>query len=245
MKRFQPTLPARGATLRRRSRGDDGSNFNPRSPHGERRADASRISSPFFYFNPRSPHGERPKMQPRVPASAISTHAPRTGSDGGFVTDDDGTTTFQPTLPARGATQPHRQKNSALSFQPTLPARGATNQLLDLRRRPSISTHAPRTGSDVVYRREKKQWLISTHAPRTGSDRIPAVGGDETPVISTHAPRTGSDQSLSGRLNRRMSISTHAPRTGSDVMRVYFVPLPTHFNPRSPHGERPRRPAPR
>ena len=37
----------------------------------------------------------------------------------------------------------------------------------------------------------------------------------------------------------RLIISIHAPRTGSDV----FVPLTTfhmaHFNPRSPHGERP------
>ena len=56
----------------------------------------------------------------------ISTHAPRTGSDGiarGTGTD---VATFQPTLPARGATQPHGA--NAPKF--------------------GISTHAPRTGSD-------------------------------------------------------------------------------------------------
>ena len=55
---------------------------------------------------------------------------------------------------------------------------------------------------------------ISIHAPRTGSDNPP----DEGPVaraISIHAPRTGSDRKLLATLSAR-----------------------SHFNPRSPHGER-------
>ena len=78
--RFQSTLPARGATdartLGRRERpisihaprtGSDGTtivvwwaarNFNPRSPHGERRGTAA-VRRRLIYFNPRSPHGER------------------------------------------------------------------------------------------------------------------------------------------------------------------------------------------
>ena len=85
---FQSTLPARGATASSASRSAFSSNFNPRSPHGERLppacasciaagisihaprtgSDDSRIrgarASP--YFNPRSPHGER---RPRLPQS--------------------------------------------------------------------------------------------------------------------------------------------------------------------------------
>ena len=34
--------------------------FNPRSPHGERR-NLPRYVSEGIYFNPRSPHGERPE----------------------------------------------------------------------------------------------------------------------------------------------------------------------------------------
>ena len=79
---FQSTLPARGATIRRviadaadvisihaprtgsdLRRGDagaaDDSDFNPRSPHGERRNQHPENQQPRFYFNPRSPHGER------------------------------------------------------------------------------------------------------------------------------------------------------------------------------------------
>ena len=79
---FQPTLPARGATLaldilQRRAfisthaprTGSDswlrcshttGGDFNPRSPHGERHFARACDCSRAEYFNPRSPHGERP-----------------------------------------------------------------------------------------------------------------------------------------------------------------------------------------
>ena len=102
---FQPTLPARGAT-KPVSAELCALYFNPRSPHGERHwervgmgADrtisthAPRTGSDLFGlkqmqacqrdFNPRSPHGERPLF-------------------GGECYHFHGT--FQPTLPARGAT---------------------------------------------------------------------------------------------------------------------------------------------
>ena len=147
---FQPTLPARGATLafvshifargvisthaprtgsdqseKGASRRDD--NFNPRSPHGERRVLAARLR-PAGNFNPRSPHGERlpdVKILIRKPTD-ISTHAPRTGSDAGKVVSMPCLHQFQPTLPARGATVLVESTSSANAFQPTLPARGAT-----------------------------------------------------------------------------------------------------------------------
>ena len=57
-------------------------------------------------------------------------------------------------------------------------------------------------------------------------------------AISTHAPRTGSD--LFRALRRaHIVISTHAPRTGSDETPPERGAAGTHFNPRSPHGERP------
>ena len=56
---FQSTLPARGATGRAVRIGADGRDFNPRSPHGERRK----------------------VFKTREEALVISIHAPRTGSD--------------------------------------------------------------------------------------------------------------------------------------------------------------------
>ena len=149
---FQPTLPARGATRGGGHRGQGqtisthaprtGSdrhsagrwcrltwNFNPRSPHGERRLlPLRRVVHPDF--NPRSPHGERHLKAFRLPWPSG----------------------FQPTLPARGATHTANFSRSSSVFQPTLPARGATAETLAFATSPQISTHAPRTGSDIYSR---------------------------------------------------------------------------------------------
>ena len=122
---FQSTLPARGATVENAKynayevisihaprTGSDLDcqafaeyclNFNPRSPHGERREQFFPVA-PTRHFNPRSPHGERhcggkqclanARFQSTLPARGatsfrflfhrhrtISIHAPRTGSD--------------------------------------------------------------------------------------------------------------------------------------------------------------------
>ena len=80
-KRFQSTLPARGATEAKQRR------YN-----GEN------------HFNPRSPHGERQQVHPAVhKGCCISIHAPRTGSDGKSPAPMS-FRAFQSTLPARGAT---------------------------------------------------------------------------------------------------------------------------------------------
>ena len=78
---FQSTLPARGATRRRHARVEYAVDFNPRSPHGERRP-APCAGDSRCNFNPRSPHGER-----RI-----------------YDVFDMETFLFQSTLPARGAT---------------------------------------------------------------------------------------------------------------------------------------------
>ena len=100
----------------------------------------------------------------------ISTHAPRTGSDTGRRSKHHVERRFQPTLPARGATELWRLAKEGALFQPTLPARGAT-KLLEGQDTPlMISTHAPRTGSDRIDDALLLEIIISTHAPRTGSD---------------------------------------------------------------------------
>ena len=100
---FQSTLPARGATCKGFGLRSPVEDFNPRSPHGERRNPA-RHKRCAGHFNPRSPHGERRNsgtatcgngnFNPRSPhgerrqrrdaarsTKGISIHAPRTGSD--------------------------------------------------------------------------------------------------------------------------------------------------------------------
>ena len=59
LKLFQSTLPARGATLAGCDGAPSPKDFNPRSPHGERRGAACVVGNEPGYFNPRSPCGER------------------------------------------------------------------------------------------------------------------------------------------------------------------------------------------
>ena len=105
-------------------------------------------------FNPRSPHGERRVFPSRSPLlHRISIHAPRTGSDS-QETSSHAPPLFQSTLPARGATGKELQRFvEPLLFQSTLPARGATCAVDQPHAGDGISIHAPRTGSDWTRRR--------------------------------------------------------------------------------------------
>ena len=148
-------------------------------------------------------------LQPDTPSHKISTHAPRTGSDAPGRRERPKTATFQPTLPARGATCLSTKCSRPDSlFQPTLPARGATKRQENDTPDGRISTHAPRTGSDVNHdHRQLVLHGISTHAlhdldvimtyfnPRSphGERRQPTRTAASGRPISTHAPRTGSD----------------------------------------------------
>ena len=185
---------ARGATVYVVCLQAISTNFNPRSPHGERPFFSAPISTPTD-FNPRSPHGERqgasstaeaaasfqstlpargatPKGFPCMIARIISIHAPRTGSDS--------------VLPPCGLTQ--------LSFQSTLPARGATSDRWRSAVASGISIHAPRTGSDTL-RSSVPRVLPNNFNPRSPHGERP-IGRSlslHPRNISIHAPRTGSD----------------------------------------------------
>ena len=172
MPRFQPTLPARGATTAKlqlctastisthapRTGSDDNylgyigydCDFNPRSPHGERHERIGGLRDGLMDFNPRSPHGERLMANIKSMRQKI----------------------FQPTLPARGATAVHRVDKPCVL----------------------ISTHAPRTGSDRS-RRARGNTRSCDFNPRSphGERRTSAGFGSGSESISTHAPRTGSD----------------------------------------------------
>ena len=148
---FQPTLPARGATRRCNSDGGRGADFNPRSPHGERPNCLKSMDSPKS-FQPTLPargatslwhppdcvafistHAPRTgsdgeEQIDRVPHIDISTHAPRTGSDSRDRPDARTVRDFNPRSPhgERHAMRYALEKHIINKFQPTLPARGAT-----------------------------------------------------------------------------------------------------------------------
>ena len=192
--RFQPTLPAWGATSL-----------------------PSLRLRPVQYFNPRSPRGERHHYHLcAFDLSNISTHAPRVGSDPASPYQQPNVHKFQPTLPAWGATQPNRCVNAGapnfnprsprgerlrykllgleqLTFQPTLPAWGATHgQRLYSWNQENFNPRSPRGERPVFPTIIYCDLYFNPRSPR-GERRVQHIQRRVVLLISTHAPRVGSD----------------------------------------------------
>ena len=179
-KQFQSTLPARGATMADCScallldisihaprTGSDNkyldkpvlqTNFNPRSPHGERPPPKLRrcARTNISIHAPRTGSDQRRKA--RKSPHHISIHAPRTGSDNGLII---GTINYKISIHAPRTGSDATFLTPTLCFMPfqsTLPARGATAGRRDVFAGKHISIHAPRTGSD----RCRCSWFFSS-----------------------------------------------------------------------------------
>ena len=101
--------------------------FNPRSPHGERRDRWQMYHNCQAFQSTLPARGAtaRSRLQ-KTNRLYISIHAPRTGSDEAQKYSEILPKRFQSTLPARGATAIFAAHETAFTFQSTLPARGAT-----------------------------------------------------------------------------------------------------------------------
>ncbi len=170
---FQSTLPARGATLYHSCLVVTIRNFNPRSPHGERRRDLRDLVCRRVI----SIHAPRTGSDRRYAAAGcemieISIHAPRTGSDRAGTFQPVTNSPFQSTLPARGATVCRQRKWCVIAvFQSTLPARGATRRWRGRRKRKIFQSTLPARGATTLSPEIlDSHKTISIHAPRTGSD---------------------------------------------------------------------------
>ena len=96
------------------------------APHAGSDITADALNGPLTDFNPRSPCGERPGNSSNAIASTISIHAPHAGSDNTSLESCHVRYKFQSTLPMRGATAAAFHRCSLRRFQSTLPMRGAT-----------------------------------------------------------------------------------------------------------------------
>ena len=214
-------------------------NFNPRSPHGERRdANLPHVLA-ALNFNPRSPHGERHGgSRLREGKENISIHAPRTGSDPRSARKPPESARFQSTLPARGATMCiSSTRSAAFVFQSTLPARGATVPASS-----AVSTtnyFNPRSPHGERPRTTSTSAASTNFNPR--SPHGERLCGCPLELIRRYfnprSPHGERPRPLRGR-TALLHISIHAPRTGSDINFRALSLLMQNFNPRSPHGER-------
>ena len=238
-RRFQSTLPARGATASETVSPTLGSiSIHAPRTGSDRSSLVAQPAADISIHAPRTGSDRLCGLCRRF--VAISIHAPRTGSDNWSAAPSHNGGNFNPR-------SPHGERRASCEiggvrqkFQSTLPARGATVQHRAFRRRhPHFNPRSPH-----------------------GERRHLLAHRGQTVQISIHAPRTGSDISISQHLNGRTSHfnprSPHGERHGAkyaDVVSCIFQStLPArgathtlarsahswhHFNPRSPHGERP------
>ena len=126
--------------------------FNPRSPHGERRDLVHLVNASLDDFNPRSPHGERRPLRSRFRCprnfNPRSPHGERRYRRAWRRRVQ---ANFNPRSPHGERQQSCFSGGATSVFQSTLPARGATDfAKAGIAQRYYISIHAPRTGSDIV-----------------------------------------------------------------------------------------------
>ena len=210
MVKFQSTLPVWGATVAlarvcvarhisihaprvgsdRRGRRDlhIPTNFNPRSPCGERRRTRMRRRCEP-YFNPRSPCGERPWRRPR----------------------GRGRSHFNPRSPCGERPSALRSTFLGPTFQSTLPVWGATLRTWAAEANERISIHAPRVGSDARDQANcRAAFPFQSTLPVWGATRADTLLAQYL-AISIHAPRVGSDSPFSPSRSAAVYFNPRSP----------------------------------
>ena len=212
---FQSTLPAWGETrLLIEGDGDD-IDFNPLSPHGERHG-LLQHGHAFQLISIHSPRMGRDQMERGIAGrktdfNPLSPHGERPLE---AYAGADGGGDFNPLSPHGERQRRNCTFRWTRSFQSTLPAWGETGD----RGRVTVST------------------LISIHSPRMGRDV--ADHGVECKTFQSTLPAWGETTAEEYRAELE-DISIHSPRMGRDPADGAEPERGHHFNPLSPHGERP------
>ena len=174
--------------------------FNPRSPHGERRS-TPQLACLRNHFNPRSPHGERRRLDLHVPSLP----------------------SFQSTLPARGATKVTGTFDQHHYISIHAPRTGSDSARMNWLTVHGISIHAPRTGSD------QNRYVLPGHDgyfnPRSphGERRRKNISSLNRKIISIHAPRTGSDSVLWGKDAAKKHFNPRSPHGERHMQTEFFA----------------------
>ena len=211
---FQSTLPTRGETAFARAgygdkiisihsphTGRDGLrslfglahiDFNPLSPHGERRFRFISTLLPRD-FNPLSPHGERPFSRPSTCFlcyfNPLSPHGERLKRHSQFGRNF----YFNPLSPHGERPVPHSIKRRSSLFQSTLPTRGETCTCSSARKLASdfnpLSPHGERQYGTAHSPAHNHFNPLSPHGER----RSICLTSTCMQRISIHSPHTGRD----------------------------------------------------
>ena len=144
---------------------------------------------------------------------------------------------FQPTLPARGATQAGAGHFRLSDFNPRSPH--GERQLVDIvhrRRCVGFQSTLPARGATTVLAMQRAGVGISIHAPRTGSDAAAGQHGSAGRYFNPRSPHGERHERYSLNIAYRY-FNPRSPHGERPIISAITFFL-TYFNPRSPHGER-------
>ena len=229
--------PLAGCDLPRKAQGQNGRNFNPRTPCGVR-PDSTPSPSCSADFNPRAPCGARPG-----------------GADSGAPRRE-----FQSTRPLRGATLPAARAGGREDISIHAPLAGRDPKQPQKGKSYEISIHAPLAGRDPKQPQKGKSYEISIHAPLAGRDgrfidnaivykifqsTRPLRGATAASYYESQRNKFQSTRPLRGATSASCDfsadgrISIHAPLAGRDGRGHFDLQHRANFNPRAPCGARP------
>ena len=146
---------------------------------------------------------------------------------------------FQSTLPARGATWTTLSISPRRRFQSTLPARGATPQDIKTKNIKADfnprSPHGERPEDDIE---DSRLWVFQSTLPARGATRNSPLSPSLGKFQSTLPARGATTRRRSQQCGQAPFQST-LPARGATLHHCLLLMELLHFNPRSPHGERP------
>ena len=182
----------RGATPCIPPTGKGRTDFNPRSPCGER-LKRSRVAPSIRLFQSTLPvRGATLHAMLDDQITKISIHAPRAGSDPCRSSASLSEANFNPRSPCGERPYVYMRQAGCVYFNPRSPCGERHTKGSGDTCGSTISIHAPRAGSDESALPHAFHVRISIHAPRAGSDPEAATMSPQQ-TISIHAPRAGSD----------------------------------------------------
>ena len=170
-----------------------GSNFNPRSPRGERLCEASTPAAGIIFQSTFPARGTTFDCSPIRKRDLISIHVPREGNDRVAAQGRKPFAHFNPRSPRGERHARVLQVRRLKIFQSTFPARGTT--ILPSRSAipETISIHVPREGNDCkLVRKYVQHSKFQSTFPARGTT-LSDSDIEKLREISIHVPREGND----------------------------------------------------
>ena len=165
--------------------------FNPRSPRGERHGKGDREAQDGEFQSTLPARGATRDIARQDTVQGISIHAPREGSDCWHLSPAERSkANFNPRSPRGERPTRLALARSMSPFQSTLPARGAT--VHDARQPPPglyFNPRSPRGERLDIIAYQPAPLGISIHAPREGSDQLPCRMAQADRDFNPRSPR--------------------------------------------------------